>query len=106
MVTPLQPQRRGVDPGTPEVQHTPVPVAESTRQNPRTPGSEMLRVDQEGLSFAGIAEVTQIRRPRTEVVGTKTEDPPSQGEGREGRSPVPANPNGDEGQREWQIVLL
>ena len=49
MATPLQPQRRGVDPGTPEVQHTPVLVAESTRQNPRTPGSETLRVDQEGL---------------------------------------------------------
>ena len=51
MSTPLQPQRRGAGTGTPEIRNTPVPVAESTRQNPHTPGSETLSADQEGLSF-------------------------------------------------------
>ena len=52
-----------LEPKTPEVQGTPVPVAESTRQTHRTPSSRALRTDQEGLSFAGLVEVTQIRRP-------------------------------------------
>ena len=52
--------------------------------------------------------MTQIRRPgsQTEKGGTRTGDPPSQGEEREGRSPVPADLTGDEGQRERQIALL
>ena len=41
--TPFRSQGRGVNTGTPEVQTTPVPVAESTRQNPHTPGSQTLR---------------------------------------------------------------
>ena len=61
--------------GIPEIQNTPVPVAESTRQNPHTPGSETPRADQEGLSFAGLAEVTQIRKPspQADVVGPGTD---------------------------------
>ena len=78
MSNPLRP-RGGVDTGTLEIHNTPVPVAESTRQNPRTPGSGTLRADQEGLSFAGLAEVTQIRRPspRAEAVEPRIEDHPS-----------------------------
>ena len=60
MSIPFRSQGRGVDTGTPEIQNTPVPVTESTRQNPHPPGSETLRADQEGLSFAGLAEVMQI----------------------------------------------
>ena len=58
--TPSRSQGRGGDMGTPGIQSTPVPVAESTRQNPNTPGSETPGAGQEGLSFAGLAEVTQI----------------------------------------------
>ena len=97
-----------MDPGTAEIWNTPVPVAESTRQNPHTPDSETLRVDQEGLSFAGVTEVTQIRvpSPQTERVRPRTNNHPPQGGGREGRLPVPINPTGDEGKKERQITLL
>ena len=79
MSTPFRSQERGVDTGTPEIRNTPVPVAESTRQNPHTPGSETLRADQEGLSFAGLAEVMQIRRPspQADAVGPGTDVHPS-----------------------------
>ena len=58
-----RPRMREVEPKTPEIQGTPVPVAESTRQTHHTPSSDTLRADQEGLAFAGLAEETQIRRP-------------------------------------------
>ena len=82
MSTPFRSQGRGVDTGTSEIRNTPVPVTESMRQNSHTPGSETLRADQEGLSFAGLAEVTQIRRPSPQVdaVGPGTDVHPSQGE--------------------------
>ena len=38
--TPFRSQGRGGDAGISEIRNTPVPVAESTRQNPHTPGSE------------------------------------------------------------------
>ena len=77
--------------GAPEVRNTPVPVAESTRQNPHTPGSETLRADQEGLSFAGLAEVMQIRRPSppADVEGPGTNIPSPQGGGKGGQVPYP-----------------
>ena len=53
--TPFRSQGRGGDTGISEIRNTPVPVAESTRQNPHTPGSETPRADHEGLPFAGIA---------------------------------------------------
>ena len=108
MSTPLQPQRRGADMGTPKIQNTPVPVAESTRQNPHTPGSETLRADQEGLSFAGLTEVMQIRRPspQADIVGHRTNIPPSQGEELEGGTPAPMNPTGSKSKKERQVTLL
>ena len=108
MSTPFQSQGRGGDPGTPEIQNTPVPVAESTRQNPHTPGSETPRADQEGLSFAGLAEVTQIQKPspQADAVGPGTDVHPSQGAEREGGSPVPTNLIGNKSIKERQITLL
>ena len=106
--SPLQPRERGVEQRTPEIQHTPIPVAESTRQPPNTPGSETLRADQEGLSFAGLAEVTQIRRPssQADVVRPRAGDHQSQSEEGEGMSPVLADPTEDQGKKERQIALL
>ena len=81
VTTPFRSQGGGGGTGIPEIQNTPVPVAESTRQNPHTPGSETPRADQEGLSFARLAEVTQIRKPSPEAdaVEPGTDVPPSQG---------------------------
>ena len=106
--TPFRSQERGRDTGTPEIQNTPVPVAESTRQNPHTPGSETLRADQEGLSFAGLAEVTQVQKPspQADAVGPGTDVHPSQGEEREGGSPAPTNLIGNKSKKERQITLL
>ena len=80
--TPFRSQGRGGDTGISEIRNTPVPVAESTRQNPRTPGSETPRADEEGLPFAGLAEVTQIRKPSPQVitVGPGTDVHPTRGE--------------------------
>ena len=108
MSTPFRSQGRGGDTGTPEIQNTPVPVAESTRQNPHTPGSETPRADQEGLSFARLAEVTQIRKPspQADVVGPGTNVHPSQGAERKRGSPAPANLIGNKSKKERQITLL
>ena len=108
MSTPFRSQGRGGDMGTPEIRNTPVPVAESMRQNPHTPGSETPRADQEGLSFAGLAEVTQIRKPspQANTVGSGTDVHPSQGAGRESGSPVPTNLIGNKSKKERQITLL
>ena len=101
--TPFRSQGRGGDTGIPEIRNTPVPVAESMRQNPHTPGGEAPRADQEGLSFARLAEVTQIRKPspQADTAGPGTDVHPSQGAERESRSPVPTNLR-----KERQITLL
>ena len=106
--TPFRGQGRGASTRTPEVLTAPIPVAESTRQNPQTPASETLRVDQEGLSFAGLAEVTQIRRssPQVDAVESRTDLPPSQGEEREGRPSTPMNSTGKKSKKEQQVTLL
>ena len=106
--TPFRSQGRGGDMGTPEIRNTPVPIAESTRQNPHTPGRETPRADQEGLSYAGLAEVTQIRRPspQADTVGSGTDVPTSQGVERESGPPVPTNLIGDKSKKEQQITLL
>ena len=106
--TPSRSQGRGGDTGTPGIQSTPVPVAESTRQNPHTPGSETPGAGQEGLSFAGLAEVTQIRKPspQADVVGPGADVPPSRGTERESGSPTPTNLIGNKNKKERQITLL
>ena len=108
MSTPFRSQGRGGDTGTPEIKNTPVPVAESTRQNPHTPGSETPRADHEGLSFAGIAEVTQIRKPSPQVytVEPGADVHPSKGAEQEGEMLVPTNPTGNKSKKERQITLL
>ena len=85
-----------------------MPVAESTRQNPYTPGSETPRADQEGLPFAGLAEVTQIRKPspRANTVGPGTDVHPTQGEERESGATTPTNLIGGKSKKERQITLL
>ena len=85
-----------------------MPVAESTRQNPHTPGSETPRADQEGLPFAGLAEVTQIRKPspRANTVGPGTDVHPTQGEERESRATTPTNLIGGKSKKERQVTLL
>ena len=52
--------------------------------------------------------MTQVRAPspQTETVRPRTDNHPPQEGGREGRSPVPNNPTGDEGKKERQITLL
>ena len=94
--------------GAPEVRNTPIPVAESTRQNPHTTGSETLRADQEGLSFAGLAEVTQIQRlsPQTDVEGPSADIPSPQRGEREDRLPNSPEAPGDRNKKERQVALL
>ena len=78
---------RGVEPKTLNIQGTPVPVAESMRQTHPTSSSDTLRMDQEGLAFAGLAEVTQIQRhdPPQDGTGSKAgPDSTQTGERREG----------------------
>ena len=85
-----------------------MPVAESTRQNPHTPGSETPRADQEGLPFAGLAEVTQIRKPspRANTVGPGTDVHPTQGEERESGATTPTHLIGGKSKKERQVTLL
>ena len=84
------------------------PIAESTRQNPHTPGSETPRADQEGLPFAGLAEVTQIRKPSppANTLGPGADARPAQGEERESGATAPTNLIGDKSKKERQITLL
>ena len=99
---------RGVEPKTPNIQSTPVPVAESTRQTHPTPSSDTLRVDQEGLAFAGLAEVTQIQRPSPPRDRTGPEagpDSPQTGE-RGGGSSRDAQSREGLSDRSRQITLL
>ena len=106
--TPLAGQGRRGETRLPEMQMTPVPVAESTRQNPDTPGSATLRVDQDGLPFAGLAEVTQIRRPspQTDTVEQKVDLPLSPGEERGEEPSGPTTPTGKKEKKEQQARLL
>ena len=106
--TPSRGQEGGVAVRTPEVLTAPIPVAESTRQNPQTPASQTLRADQEGLSFAGLAEEMQIRRPSPQVgvVDSGVDLPPSRGGERGGRPPTPVVLVGKRNEKEQQVTLL
>ena len=99
---------RDLEPQTPEICGTPVPVAESTRQTHRTPNSDTLRADQEGLAFAGLAEVTQIRRttPPREVDGPEERPGTPRDERGEGRTSQSEQPAKGQEERERRIVLL
>ena len=107
-LTPSRGREGGVAVGTPEGLTAPVPVAESTRQNPQTPASQTLRADQEGLSFAGLAEVTQIRRPNIQerAADPGADIPPARGGEQGDRSPTPAGSVGKREEREQQVTLL
>ena len=85
-----------------------MPVAESTRQTHRTPDGGALKTDQEGLSFAGLVEETQIRRPGPPRDKSSPEMEPGepQAEDREGKASGNRHPT--QGLSEWerQITLL
>ena len=106
--TPLTGQGMRGETGFPESRMAPVPVAESTRQNPYTPGSATLRVDQEGLPFSGLAEVTQIRRPspQMDAIERRADPPSSPDEGGGEEASGQTNQTEEKRKKEQQARLL